>query len=103
MSGVHTRSIILIGIAAVGIVLFSFANLPAGLRGGGGLDPGATPTPGGGLERNLVQLPKPSSAEAFGGLARPTLAPTSSHAGQPEPSDAVPGEATVAIEDPYNG
>ena len=103
MSAMRAKAIILIGIAAVGIVLFSFANVTAGSRGGGWLDPSASPAPGWGSERNLVQLPKPTGAEAFAGLPKPTGAPPLGNAGPPEPSNADPRGATVAVEDPYNG
>ena len=103
MSALRAKTIILIGIAAVGIVLFSFANFTAGSRGGDGLDSSAPPAPGWGSERNLVQLPKPTGAEAFAGLPKPTGAPPLGNAGPPEPSNADPGGATVAVEDPYNG
>ena len=103
MSGMRARTIILIGIAAVGIVLFSFANFRAGSRGGDGLDSSGPPAPGWGSERNLVQLPKPTGAEAFAGLPKPTGAPPLGNADPPEPSNADPGRATVAVEDPYNG
>ena len=103
MSAMRAKVILLVGIAAVGIGLFSFANLTAGSRGGDGLDSSGPPAPGWGLERNLVQLPKPTGAEAFAGLPKPTGAPPLGNADPPEPSNADPRGATVAVEDPYNG
>ena len=99
----RAKAIILVGIAAVGIGLFSFANVTAGSRGGGGLDTRAPPAPGWGLKQNLVQLPKPTGAEAFGGLPKPTGAPLSGHAGQPEQRNADSADEAVPVEDPYAG
>ena len=103
MSGMRAKVILLVGIAAVGMVLFSFAHETAGSRGGGWLDPSAPPASGWGVKRNLVQLPQPTGAAAFGGLPKPTGAPLSGHAGQPEQRNADSADEVVPVEDPYAG
>ena len=103
MSGMRAKVILLVGIAAVGMVLFSFANETAGSRGGGWPDPSAPPASGWGLKQDLVQLPKPTGAAAFGALPKPTGAPPSGHAVQPQQANADPRGEAAPVEDPYNG
>lgn len=103
MSTVRTKAILVVGIAAVGFALFSFANIMTGSRGGGGFDSHAPPAPGLGSKPNFVQLPTPTGAQAFGGQPRPTDAPPSGDAGRPEQTKADSDGEVAAVEDPYNG
>lgn len=83
MSGMRAKAILLVGIAALGIALFSYANLPAGLRGGGWPDSSAPSAPGAESEREYVRLPKSAHAEALAEEATPTGAPPSGPTKQP--------------------
>ena len=103
MSAMRAKAIVLIGIAAVGIVLFSLANFTAGSRGAGGLDPTAPPASGWDLKQDLVQLPMPTGAATLGEPPKPTGAPPAGLSGLPERMKADSGGEVVPVEDPYNG